>query len=471
MSRSPRSVIIFIILFILSAQAFHTRHINFAKSDSTTIDEEVYYILGHQLKSNWQNYNTIEYARWLQEAKDFSLPEYFYRPLFKHPPLFPFLITIFLMLFGDNLISAVYVAGLFGALLIPLGYFLGQLTGGWLVGLLTAVLIWLDPVNMMCSQKIWLDTPLAFFMVLSIYFYLKAVLQNRTNFFIFAGIAAGLAMLTKYSGILAILTIYLSALITRPHLSRNRKFLFSLSIPFIMSLPWFFWNVAVYGQDVFSELARMHSFLPRYINTPLILSLLSLVLLFPILAQVGKRLTLGVYLKKIIIPSFLKNQLQFAIWLIFALLLFPAVVKALRLDILPATSWDSSIATNDDRLFYVFHLLEFSLFFIFAYISLINLFADDDNILFVFRVFSLLIIIFYSIWGSYQSRYILPALPILTVLAAHQWLYLFRKSSCNPQPVVRFLFQGILLFFIFFSTYKMWIINTVVSAPNNMCYF
>src|SRR3989338_7152702 len=99
-SETLKRAFIILMLGSLMASAFFIRLENFKKSSSRTIDEIVYYRMAKQiLQEGLKGYHTIPYGKELHEAGR-PLPDYFFEPLFKHPPVFTFLITFFMFLFG-----------------------------------------------------------------------------------------------------------------------------------------------------------------------------------------------------------------------------------------------------------------------------------------------------------------------------------------------------------------------------------
>ena len=78
--------------------------------------------------------------------------------------------------------------------------------------MLTTFFLWADPVSIICSQKVWMESVLSFFTILSIYLFAYAVQRHKDIYFLFAGISAGLAALTKYPGFLALIIILSYAL-------------------------------------------------------------------------------------------------------------------------------------------------------------------------------------------------------------------------------------------------------------------
>ena len=123
-----------------------------------------------------------------------------------------------------------------------LTYLLGAAVYNERIGILAAILIWIDPVTIICSQKVWLGTTLAFFSVLAVYLFICGLKYHNENFFLLSGIAVGLALNTKYTGILVIFAIVFYVLFYHRALFKSKKFLLSLALPFVLLLPWVFWN-------------------------------------------------------------------------------------------------------------------------------------------------------------------------------------------------------------------------------------
>ena len=84
--------------------------------------------------------------------------------------------------FGVTLLSAFYIALLFGVLIIPVTYCLGALAMNRKVGLLASLFISMDPMTIISSQKVWMDTAIAFFVVLSLYYFAKGLKTNKNSY-------------------------------------------------------------------------------------------------------------------------------------------------------------------------------------------------------------------------------------------------------------------------------------------------
>ena len=265
------SLIILFLIFLTGA-SFYLRLYNFKnkKAHLATIDENVYYVLGLQLKKNLSNYSVSDYAETLK-TQGYAIPAYFKEPLFKHPPLFPLFLAGALTALGEKGTSAITIVITFGVLLILLTYFFGKLIYDRKTGLLAALFLSLDPINIICAQKVWMETTLAFFTCLTIALFAYALKKEKNSFFLFSGIASGLATLTKYPGILGTAVILIYALVKRRDLFKVKTFWAGLIMPLIFLLPWMFWNYSVYGFNFFPRQASIHDFLPAYPNVRLIL--------------------------------------------------------------------------------------------------------------------------------------------------------------------------------------------------------
>ena len=57
--------------------------------------------------------------------------------------------------------------------------------------------LWLDPVNIICSQKVWPDTTMSFFTLLSVIFFVLALKRQNGLFFILCGLSVGIVVNIK----------------------------------------------------------------------------------------------------------------------------------------------------------------------------------------------------------------------------------------------------------------------------------
>jgi len=351
---------------------------------------------------------------------------------------------------------------------------LGALVFDWRAGLLAAFLLWMDPVSIICSQKVWMGTTIAFFSLLSIYLFILGLRRSRDHYYLYSGIAGGLAASTKYSGILVSAAIFLFAVFYNRPLFRNKKFLLSLFMPFAVLSPWFFWNYKVYGYNILRVQGSLHhgaaQFIYRLSNPGgLVLAglfLFFLVFIYFLLRKIGS----GEMPKEIPImaPSLKVSGLIFMCLLIS---IFPQIVNAARPYYLPTHSWQSGFFHQELPVFYFGRLVEFSPFYLFSFAALLNLAHDKEFETAILRLSPTVILAFFIIWGNYQSRYILAALPFLIILASGVLVRLFDRTNAISQVVKRILVRAVFLIGFFLILQKICFININLSFPHDFCYF
>lgn len=449
------------VVLILMFSAFFIRLENFKNSRARTIDEIVYYRIGKQLTHNVFNYNTIEYAKELSsEGRD--LPGYFFEPLFKYPPLFSYLILVSMKLFGQMMLAAFYVPLVMGVVLIPLTYWLGVLCFGRKAGILAALLAYLDPVTIICSQKIWMETMLAALTLLSILYFMRGIKLGNSKLFLWCGFWCGMATLVKYPGILVIAGCSLYGFLYDKKLFRDPHFMIGMILPFLMLIPWIIWNLSVVPIDSY---VGLHSSKLHQKET---------VVKFLYLLVVGA--LFRIYFIKIRNSNqtlsdnnnFLK-KVKVVLGITLLILTSKNLWHALLLDYIPTSSWQSGMFYYEWPTFYFGRLIEFSPIFIFA---IIELFIHSKSPLMrVLKLQSLIILGFYIFWGNYQSRYILAVIPLMIVLAVGGvWRCYERLNEIKNGPSRR-VAKVILIGLLILGVLKILYINTVLSYPNDLCYF
>jgi len=471
-SESSKKILVFLMLGLLTASAFFMRLENFKNSQIRTIDEIVYCRMARQvLKEGLSGYHTMPYGKELAD-KGRPLPDYFFKPLFKHPPLFTFMNCLSMRLFGDKFISCGFVSLVFGVLLIPLVYMLGSLLFDRKVALLSAIFMWLDPVNIISSQKIWMDTTLAFWCVLSIYLFAVALFKRYDFAYLLSGIACGLAMLTKYSGALSWIIILLYAVYNRK-LFKNRYFIGCLLIPGIILLPWFFWNFQVYGTDFILTHINIHHVSFESARTK-VFAAIFLVFILGTLWKGFRSLrnqSNGLNQSSRQNSSRLMRLLIMACAALLVIGTFPSLVRSLTFSSLPTTSWRQGLFAMELPTFYFGRLIEWSVLFILSFAAFFIHLEEKTDSKFLLLISGLVILIFFMIWRNYQSRYILMGIPFLVILGVNFWRALLEKADELSNPFLRSATRIGLKTFLVYAAAKTYYINLILSYSNDMCYF
>ena len=460
-TKRHQPLIIGFALCCLLLSAFYLRVRSYRASSTRTIDELVYYHLGAQLKNHFPEYHTQKFADLLLQLRPaFSpLPQYFYAPIFKHPPLFAGLISISLRLFGDHYPSALYVSALFGAGTILLVYWLGTMLFDKTVGLLAAVVLWLDPIHVIPGQKIWMATTLNFFMLLTVCLFIAGMIEKKGRYWIGCGAAAGLALLAKYPGGLIWFSVVLYSLAARRDLFKDKAFQLGITLPALCLLPWVAWNMMVLRSAVPGPGMAI---LPAKISTALLFlglsSLMFLVLLRiqPQASAKGRK------------ELFFKNALT--IILISTLVLITH--DSLSLTRLPETHWVAGRFRDAGLFFYLKQLTAFSPVYLLAFLAfLLPLKSRQPQSVVFLKVAAATIFLFFTLWRNYQCRYILPATPLLLVMGSALWVQGLRAGFNLKDPKLRLASLSLAGALSLFILLRMSYLDLLVSFPNDMCYY
>lgn len=473
-SESFNKTFIILMLGLLTVSAFFIRLENFKNSELRSIDEIVYYRMAEQvLDKGPSGYHAIPFGEKLA-ADGRSLPDYFFQPLFKHPPVFTFLSVLSMKMFGPKLVSAEYVSLLLSVLMIPLIYLLGAQVYDRRVGLLSALFLWMDPISIICSQKVWMDSTIAFFTLLSALFFVYGLKRSNGWYFILSGMASGFAVNTKYTGILITLVIVLFCLIYRKDLFKSRKFQLSLALPFFMLIPWLCWNYKVYGIASILNHSELRTVYTRlFANLPMIAFMAALSVLFVFLLSKFKK---DQPQNNQLLGSNNKNKLLgycsfFVPIVLFALIIPDQLIHSLQFNYLPTYTWYQGLFSSEPPSFYFGRLIEFSPIYLFSFLAVFRFNPKENREMSLIRLCAISILLFFIFWGNYQSRYILSSLPFFIIFGAVFGIKIYEKSSKSSNIVYYWTGRIGLKLVLIFIILKNYYLNTFMSYANDMCYF
>lgn len=157
---------------------------------------------------------------------------------------------------------AAFVPFLFSLLFILATYFLARMLFSEKIGLISAFLISISPIEILCSQKIWADTMVSFFVVLTVLLSFLAKEKNNFLLFFVAGMISGIAVLVKQSGgfiIIAILVFHLwqqkSDILKIDKFNQIlfNKYLLIFGLGMLMvTFHWFYEVTKTYGHPLYS---------------------------------------------------------------------------------------------------------------------------------------------------------------------------------------------------------------------------
>ncbi|MCK5305700.1 MAG: glycosyltransferase family 39 protein [Candidatus Omnitrophica bacterium] len=472
--KKAKNVSTLLILSMIVVSAFLGRWTGYNAPHKFTFDEGLYVRMGLQLKENPLNYTSQSvYNRYQKQGG--RLPDYLRMPLFKHPPLYSYLISLFYFIFGAAYKTAFMVSLAGGLATIIITFLVAAYIFNKDTGLLAALLVSIDPVNWLCSEKIWIDTTLTALIWLTLLFLIKAILSNKSKFFFLAGITTGLALLTKYSALI-IFPIGLSwALLYNYKLIKTKRFWSWILISLLLFLPWIIWNFIIYGADFFPIMITGQGDLK--------LNFYNLFTFWILISSSAAAFLTYHFLRNKTFKERLLNKISPAKAgrigaVIFLVLLFsnPYMLKGLcgmlNAIYVPSSGWAFAFFSKETRLFYFKRLIELSPFYIISFLSLpfIPALRSKQSSLFIAAFWIMLI---FSLHRNFQSRYILPATPALLIIASGAILKIIEKikSYSSPSQLKISIVRVSLTVFLIYCFLKTIFINLCLSLPNRSCYF
>ncbi|MBU4376512.1 MAG: glycosyltransferase family 39 protein [Candidatus Omnitrophica bacterium] len=458
---SEKSIYIPLLLAIILIYSFGIRNIGFRQPHHATFDEILYLRLGEQLKEDPTDYIPEVDAQLKQQHR---MPAYINRPIFKHPPLFPWLISLTYLageadIFGS--MPAILAPLLSGILIIVFTFVLAAKLYDYRVGLLAAFFLSIDPIHWICSEKIWMETTLTLFMLLALLFFFCGIVQSD-KLLLLSGIFAGLALLTKYTGLISLISIFIFAVLFDEKLIYRRNFWFIFIIAAVIFSPWILWNYKVYGSSFLRDMIFVHSEFYKFLNYKVLIASLSVIAAIILLLTtrlIGHR------------PGF--KRAPFALWAVIitlfaAMALFcpsfrAAAENAFIYNRLPQTGYEIGMFAGEPWTFYFGRLLELSPLYLLSFISMVlfSLGGSREDLLLILS--ASLMMFFFVIWGNYQSRYLLPVIPIFLMLAGRLVIWVWDRSN----TVCRVLFLAIIGYFII----KTANVDIHIALPNSVIYF
>jgi len=356
-------------------------------------------------------------------------------------------------------------------------FFLGKALYDDRVGLLAAFLLCIDPVHWVCSERIWMETTMSFFMLLAVLFF---VLGERQKYYLpLSGLSIGLAMLTKYPGILPLFIIISFVVLMDRSMLRQKYFWVLCCLSLFVLSPWIIWNWKVHGG--FNEaFIAAHNLGKHWENAAGALSghketLLVLLVLAGLGFIVRRKISLFFGMDSTS-PITLKQKRIMTGACFLATVLILTMIPFLRGMIKEAFIWKDAILTGwsnpfkgEPWYFYLTRLAELSPLYLFSFLSVfLFLGRDKSDQLLIWS--SLWILGAFILWGNYQSRYILPAVPFLIILSARCQVWVYDKLSSSPaiggeasnsrsyRALLRILFVGMVFYFILKTLRTDWLI-------------
>jgi len=156
---------------------------------------------------------------------------------------------------------AVWIPLAASVLTIILTFFFGKMLFGIRAGVYSALLMATHPIDILVSNRLWTEGLLTFLMTLSMLVFFKSYHKKDYIGIALAGIACGLAILTKQTGGLLLLSVGLYTILcderkllgyqTWPKIILNPSILAFVAACFLISAHWFWRVYATYGTPIY----------------------------------------------------------------------------------------------------------------------------------------------------------------------------------------------------------------------------
>lgn len=211
-------------------------------------DETVYLNLGHDLSSNPLFYS-LQNSNWSDFIPStdlfYSWPNIGFRP-----PILPYILSIF---YSINISLVIpLIIPLFATASVLLVYVLGKNLFNKKVGLYSAILFSLVPIHIYCSERIWTDALVLFFVLLTIISFWKGYEQNSKKHKILFGLFLAISILTRYTAMWMIPIFFLYFLLKNKSFKflKDKYLWYAIGIFVLVLIPWFIYGIMYYNNPL-----------------------------------------------------------------------------------------------------------------------------------------------------------------------------------------------------------------------------
>ncbi|HNX91293.1 MAG TPA: glycosyltransferase family 39 protein [Candidatus Omnitrophota bacterium] len=421
-------IISYLLLAVIVLGAFLFGQKAIQNEKRLSFDEHLYTVLADQLSRDPFDYSPRPFWKEAEPAMKDNQDKviakgYLDVPLFKHPPLFSYLVAISQKMTSGNAISGKYMTLFFRLGLIVVVFFSCKAIWGSWWGILAAFFTGIEPVYTFCSQKIWIEGPCTFFIYLGIFFAILWQTSGRDRHLIISAVSLGLALLCKYSAVPGVIAAC-AFLMLSGKMKDKTRFLAYCALPFAVFSPWLIWNYAVFGPAFIQKIIGLNTSAVSGIGPSsgyiaglvggAATAVIAIIAVYFLRHKKQAAYPNEIYEKYF---KYLKNALGIFAALILAFSI-GNIVNALNIRWYPPVSSSMHMYDNKPVIFAFSHLIEISPLYILSFCSLFFL-KDRKNAI---NVFLLLIAVTFVLFGKYASgeiRYITIATPAFMILAVY----------------------------------------------------
>ncbi len=446
-----------------------------------TFDESIYMRLGFFLKQG-EPYSTVKIYE--EKKRSRALPEYLNRPVFKHPPMYSWTISMFYSMleqkstykYEELYAAASKVSNLAGVMLILLVFWFAKTYYGYSTGFLVAFLMAIDLNMTLSSQKVWMASSLTMWMFATLIFLYKACEEHR-GYFLAAGFTFGLAMLTKYTAVLVVPILITYLLIYHRDMFKRWEFYSFFAVAGLMFLPWAIHNMKVYGMDAFTMMIIRQTAGPEKMAR---FAVLAAVVLAGVIGGIWfqrRRVSSGSVDEKSAAEfdsTVWRKGVVAAVGCFIAFLLLQkpfltSILATLSWESIPNAGWDMAIFKKEPWYFYLKQHVEYSPMYLFVFLALLRAPLGKRQDVFLFTS-CCWILAFTIVWGNFQGRYALSFVPPALILIAST-ITLIYKMLLRYRNNAGYIGLGVLSVMLFYFVLKAFKVYSAIALNHNVAYF
>lgn len=138
-----------------------------------------------------------------------------YRDVFAvHPPLYYYLLALWLRIFGDSYITGRLLSVTLGLISLIVAYFTGKELRDWRLGAAFASLLALDPLMIYMNSRVFHETVIELFTLLALYFFVRYFKTGNLRYAYISLFWAGLGSTAKFTIIPFLIALYLTIILS-----------------------------------------------------------------------------------------------------------------------------------------------------------------------------------------------------------------------------------------------------------------
>jgi len=208
-------------------------------------DETVYLNLGYHLSKNPFDYS-LKNSGWNDFIPSTDI-KYGWPNIGFRAPLLPYILSVFYSL---NLFFLIpIIVPFIGTLSVFLSYILGGKLFSKIVGLYSAILFSLIPIHVYSSGKIWTDTLVVFFVLLTLISFWEGYEKENVKYKVLFGLFLALAIMARYTSLWMVPIFFVYFLIRDNSLKflKDKYLWYAIGIFSLTLFPWFAYGFVYYG--------------------------------------------------------------------------------------------------------------------------------------------------------------------------------------------------------------------------------